>query len=69
MGPLALFFIPRPWDLLVGILPTFWPIKAYFAAAEGSTGLFWTAIVLSLLYPLPWIVFLYRCLRSRAMAG
>lgn len=69
MGPLASFFISRPWDLLVGVLPTFWPIKAYFAAAEGSMGLFWTAVVISLVYPLPWIAFLYRLFRRRAMAG
>ena len=23
-GPLVSFFIPRHWDLLVGILPTYW---------------------------------------------
>jgi len=68
-GPLASFFIPRQWDLLVGILPTYWPIKAYFAAADGSAGLFWAAVAVSLLYPLPWIAFLYRLFRRRAMAG
>lgn len=69
MGPLASFFISRPWDLLVGVLPTYWPVKTYFAAAEGSAGLFWTAGVLSLLYSLPWIAFLYRRFRRGAMAG
>ena len=68
-GPLASFFIPRHWDLLVGILPTYWPIKAYFAAADGSAGLFWTAVVVSLVYPSAWIAFLYRLFRRRAMAG
>ena len=68
-GPLASFFIPRHWDLLVGILPTYWPIKAYFAAAEGSPGLFWVAVVLSVVYPGPWLVFFYRLFRRRATAG
>ena len=68
-GPLASFFIPRHWDLLVGILPTYWPIKAYFAAAEGSPGLFWVAVVLSVVYPVPWLVFFYRLFRRRATAG
>jgi fluoroquinolone transport system permease protein len=68
-GPLVSFFIPRRWDLLVGILPTYWPIKAYFAAADGSVGLFWTAVAVSLLYPVPWLVFLYRLFRRRATAG
>ena len=69
LGPLASFFIPRHWDLLVGILPTYWPIKAYFAAVEGSMVLLWVAVVLSLLYALPWIVFLYRLFQRRTLAG
>lgn len=68
-GPLAAFFIPRQWDLLVGVLPTYWPIKAYFAAAEGTTVLFWLAAALSLLYPSACVVLLYRRFRLRAMAG
>lgn len=69
LGPLAAFFIAHPWDLLIGILPTYWPIKAYFAAAAGQHGLFWAAIFVSLVYPVPWIVVLYRLFRRRAMAG
>jgi fluoroquinolone transport system permease protein len=69
LGPLASFFIPRHWDLLVGILPTYWPIKIYFAAAEGTTTLFWVAAAMSLLYPSACVVFLYRRFRRRAMAG
>jgi fluoroquinolone transport system permease protein len=68
-GPLASFFIPRHWDLLVGILPTYWPVKAYFAATEGAAGLFWVAAAVSLLYPSAGVVFLYRRFRRRAMAG
>jgi len=69
MAPLAAFFIPRPWDLLVGVLPTYWPVKAYFAAAAGSEGLFWTAAALSLVYPPACVIGLYRRFRRRAMAG
>jgi len=68
-GPLAAFFIPRHWDALVGILPTYWPIKAYYAAAEGSSGWFWTAVVVSLFYCSLCVVLLYRRFRLRAMAG
>ena len=68
-GPLAAFFIPRQRDLLVGVLPTYWPIKACFAAAEGTIVLFWLAAALSLLYPSACVVFLYRRFRLRAMAG
>jgi fluoroquinolone transport system permease protein len=69
LGPLVAYFIPRHWDLLMGILPTYWPIKAYFAAIEGPPGLFWAAVVVSLLYPPLCIVPLYRLFRRRAMAG
>lgn len=68
-GPVAAFFVPRQWDLLVGVLPTYWPVKAYFAAIEGPTGLFWVAVALSLIYPSACVVFLYRLFRRRAMAG
>jgi fluoroquinolone transport system permease protein len=69
VGPLASFFIPHPWDLVVGVLPTYWPIKAYFAAAEGAGGLFWIAAVVSLVFPSACVVPLYRRFRRRAMAG
>jgi hypothetical protein len=45
------------------------PIKAYFAAAEGTVGLFWLAAALSLLYPSAGVVYLYQRFRLRAMAG
>jgi fluoroquinolone transport system permease protein len=69
VGPLASFFIPRPWDLLVGVLPTYWPIEAYFAAVEGGMGLFWAAAALAPLYPSAWIVCLHHRFRRRATAG
>jgi len=69
IGPLASFLIPRPWDLLVGVLPTYWPIKAYFAAAAGSVGLFWVAAAAALVYSSAGVVVLYRRFRRRAMAG
>jgi fluoroquinolone transport system permease protein len=69
VGPLASFFIPRPWDLLVGVLPTYWPIKAYFAATEGSGALFWVAAAASLVYPSACVAVLYRRFRRRVMAS
>jgi len=69
MGPLASFFIVHPWDLLVGILPTYWPIKAYFAAIQGPPAMFWVSLVVSLVYPLACVVLLYRLFRRRAMTG
>jgi fluoroquinolone transport system permease protein len=68
-GPLASFFIPRPWDLLVGILPTYWPVKAYFVVTEGPSGLFWLAVAVSLVYTSIGVALLYRLFRRRTMAG
>lgn len=34
-----------------------------------SAGLFWAAVVVSLVHPMPWIVVLYRLFRRRAMAS
>jgi fluoroquinolone transport system permease protein len=69
VGPLVSFLVPRHWDLLFGVLPTYWPIEAYYAAAEGSTFSFWAAAVTSLVYPTAWIVVLYRRFRRQAMAS
>ena len=32
--PLAMFFVPSYWHLFCGILPTYWPIIAYFTATS-----------------------------------
>jgi predicted hydrolase (HD superfamily) len=53
----------------MGVLPTYWPIKACFAAVDGATGLFWAAALVSLLYPAACVALLYRRFRRRAMAG
>jgi hypothetical protein len=69
MAPLASFFIHQPWDLLVGVVPVFWPIKTYFALVDGSTDLFWLALLLSLIYPSLCVLWLYRRFRNRAVAA
>ena len=32
--PLVAYFVPTPAQLLAGILPAFWPMRAFWAAAE-----------------------------------
>lgn len=32
--PLIAYFVPMPAQLLAGILPAFWPMRAFWAAAE-----------------------------------
>lgn len=34
--PLIAYFVPMPSQLLAGILPAFWPMRAFWAAAEGK---------------------------------
>ncbi len=34
--PAAAYFIPSGWQLLAGVVPTYWPLKAFWLAAEGS---------------------------------
>lgn len=39
LGPLAAYFIRSDWQILFGLLPTYWPAKAFWVASEG--GAFW----------------------------
>lgn len=32
--PLVAYFVPMPAQLLAGVLPAFWPMRAFWAAAE-----------------------------------
>ena len=61
--PLAMFFVPDYWHVLCGILPTYWPIIAYFTAvSEAGSGLvFGFAIVMAIVMQTLAIVWLYRC--------
>jgi len=34
--PLLAYFIPEPWQYMAGIVPTYWPAKAFWQAAEGE---------------------------------
>ncbi|MDP6413758.1 MAG: hypothetical protein QGG54_01750 [Gammaproteobacteria bacterium] len=60
--PLAMFFVPDYWHVLCGILPTHWPIIAYFTAVnEAGSGLFFGfAIVMAIVMQLLAVVWLYR---------
>ena len=65
--PLAMFFVPDYWHVLCGILPTYWPIIAYFTAvsAEGSNSFFYFAIIMALVAQGAATVLLYRRLESQ----
>lgn len=60
--PLAMFFVPAPWHLLCSVLPTYWPIMAYFTAAAeaGSVTFFYFDIVMAVIAQLLATLLLYR---------
>ncbi|MDO7785722.1 hypothetical protein [Desulforamulus aquiferis] len=36
LGPVAAYFIDSKWQLLLGILPSYWPAKAYWLISDGQ---------------------------------
>ncbi len=36
LAPVAAWFVPMPWQLLLGVIPTYWPAKAFWVALEGG---------------------------------
>ncbi len=65
LGPLAAYFINPAWQLLFGILPTYWPAKAFWVAAEG--GNYWPYILVGVLYHLLLLVLLLRGFKNRVL--
>ncbi len=60
-GPALSFFLPAHWDMLVGIIPLYWPLKAYFLAATGgSEMLFWVALAVGVVGQAITVHFLYK---------
>ncbi len=63
LGPLAAYFIDSNWQLLVGILPTYWPAKAFWVASEG--GNFWPYILVGAIYSLLLVALLLRRFKEK----
>lgn len=38
MVPLVIFLVPSKWQLLAGVFPSYWPVKALVTAYQGETG-------------------------------
>ena len=47
--PVAGFFVSMPLQLLFGILPTYWPLKAYWQLDAGQPD-FWIYLLIGLVY-------------------
>ena len=51
--PVAALFIPGKWQYIAGIIPTYWPVKAFIEVSSGSTdvlGLILAGVVVHLIY-------------------
>ncbi|GAA5345009.1 fluoroquinolone transport system permease protein [Planifilum fimeticola] len=57
--PLAVQFLPRPWDVLILVFPTFWPSKVLFAKETPT----WFALGLMIHLGIVWR--LYRSFQKR----
>ena len=58
LGPLAAYFIDSDLQLLLGVLPTYWPTKAFWVAGEG--GNLWPYVLVGMVYHLLLLVWLLR---------
>jgi fluoroquinolone transport system permease protein len=58
LGPFVAWWVPQPWQWLLGIFPTFWPVKAYWLAAAGEPFL-WVAAV-GVVYTLALLLVLFK---------
>jgi fluoroquinolone transport system permease protein len=47
--PVFAFFIDSQWELLFGLLPTYWPMKVYWMLEAGSTNI-WLYTLIGVLY-------------------
>lgn len=59
MPPIVAWFVPQPWEFLFGIVPTYWPLKAYWVLQAGHAH-GWAHVVISVLYFLLLLAWLVR---------
>ncbi len=58
LGPFLAWFVPAPWQWLLGLFPTYWPVKSFWLMLDGGPWLIVAAI--GMLYSLLWIWLLLR---------
>jgi len=44
IAPIAAWFVPEPWQWLLGVMPTYWPVKAFWQLLAGQP--YWPVLVL-----------------------
>jgi fluoroquinolone transport system permease protein len=61
LAPVVAAFVDLPWQLLAGIVPSYWPLRAYWSAASPGTRLeFWLFLGVGFAYHLLLLVWLLR---------
>jgi fluoroquinolone transport system permease protein len=63
LGPLAAYFISSRWQLLLGVLPTYWSAKAYWQAS--GNGADWPFLLVGFVYNALLLLWLLRRFQSR----
>lgn len=56
--PLAVWFVPMPWQLALGLLPTYWPVKVFWLLWAGQS--IWGFMIVGLLYQSLLVAWLFR---------
>lgn len=64
LAPMAAYFVESDWQLLFGVLPTYWPAKAFWLAS--SSGYPWGHLAIGLVYNVLLTTWLLRRFAARA---
>ena len=59
MPPLVAWFVPQPWEFAFGLLPTYWPMKAYWVLQAGHPH-GWVYVLIAAAYFLLLLAWLIR---------
>lgn len=51
IAPIVAYFAPVGWELLFGIIPTYWPMKVYWLLSAGEANV-WLFVVIAIVYQL-----------------
>lgn len=66
--PIIPFFLQHtPWQLAFGVLPAYWPVRAFWSAYDGST--YWPYVLAGLAYTLALVLLLLRTVTRRLAAA
>jgi fluoroquinolone transport system permease protein len=49
LAPVVAWFVDMPWQLLAGVVPSYWPLRAYWSAADPGAD-FWIFLAVGFAY-------------------